>query len=195
MNNRLQQFLEFENLTPARLADMLGVQRSGLSHILSGRNKPGYEFIHKLLTRFPAINADWLITGKGKPYKEMDRPLNNGNSPTGTSPDPTNTFSPEKKNQEEVLLDDDFGDLWTQKNDFSDSLPENDRRPSYDKTAKEISNQINRPDSEGKYPPENPIDETRRTSAREKREIKRVIVFYKDGSFEELFPAGSKIEK
>ena len=36
MNNRLQQFLELENLTPARLADTLGVQRSGLSHILSG---------------------------------------------------------------------------------------------------------------------------------------------------------------
>ena len=93
MNNRLQQFLEFENLTPARLADMLGVQRSGLSHILSGRNKPGYEFIHKLLTRFPAINAVWLITGKGKPYKEMDRPLNNGNSPTEPSSEFQNLFN------------------------------------------------------------------------------------------------------
>jgi len=49
MNRRLQQFLELEQLTPSRLADILGVQRSGLSHILSGRNKPGYEFIHKLL--------------------------------------------------------------------------------------------------------------------------------------------------
>jgi Helix-turn-helix. len=47
MNNRLQQFLSLENLTPSALADKLGVQRSGLSHILSGRNKPGYDFIKK----------------------------------------------------------------------------------------------------------------------------------------------------
>ena len=71
MNNRLQQFLELENITPARLADTLGVQRSGLSHILSGRNKPGYEFLTKLLHKFPHINSEWLLLGKGKPYKEM----------------------------------------------------------------------------------------------------------------------------
>ncbi len=72
MNRRLQQFLDLENLSPARLADMLGVQRSGVSHILSGRNKPGFDFIQKLLTKFPALSADWFLTGKGKPYKEMN---------------------------------------------------------------------------------------------------------------------------
>ena len=72
MNRRLQQFLELENLSPARLADMLGVQRSGVSHILSGRNKPGFDFIQKLLTKFPSLSADWFLTGKGKPYKEMN---------------------------------------------------------------------------------------------------------------------------
>ena len=64
MNRRLQQFLELENLSPARLADMLGVQRSGVSHILSGRNKPGFDFIQKLLTKFPSLSADWFLTGK-----------------------------------------------------------------------------------------------------------------------------------
>jgi transcriptional regulator with XRE-family HTH domain len=70
MKTRLQQFLQLEQLSPARLADLLGIQRSGLSHILSGRNKPGFDFIQKLLTRFPTLNAEWLITGKGKMYKE-----------------------------------------------------------------------------------------------------------------------------
>ncbi|MBP3342886.1 MAG: helix-turn-helix transcriptional regulator, partial [Bacteroidales bacterium] len=72
MNTRLQQFLTLENLTPARLADILGVQRSGMSHILSGRNKPGYDFIFKLCTKFPHLNANWFITGKGKPYKDSN---------------------------------------------------------------------------------------------------------------------------
>lgn len=70
MKNRLQQFLDLEQLTPARLADILEVQRSGLSHILSGRNKPGFDFINKLLTKFPSLNSEWLITGKGKVYKD-----------------------------------------------------------------------------------------------------------------------------
>lgn len=70
MNRRLQQFLEVEQLSPARLADSLGIQRSGISHLLSGRNKPSYEFINNFLNRYPQIDATWLITGKGKMYKE-----------------------------------------------------------------------------------------------------------------------------
>ena len=81
MNRRLQQFLELEQLTPSRLADILGVQRSGLSHILSGRNKPGYEFIHKLLIKFPQLNSEWLITGKGKPYKDQQNSHNEHDIP------------------------------------------------------------------------------------------------------------------
>ncbi|OJV18144.1 MAG: hypothetical protein BGO30_04135 [Bacteroidetes bacterium 41-46] len=73
MKGRLQQFLEVEQLSPARLSEIMGIQRSGLSHILSGRNKPGFDFIQKLLVKFPALNAEWLITGKGKMYKDQNR--------------------------------------------------------------------------------------------------------------------------
>jgi len=71
MNLRLQRFLELEQLSPARLADILGIQRSGISHILSGRNKPGYDFLYKMTQKFPTLNIDWLISGKGKVYKEQ----------------------------------------------------------------------------------------------------------------------------
>jgi len=70
MNARLQQFLTMENLTPARFADIMGIQRSGISHLLSGRNNPSFEFIQKMMTAFPKLNSEWLILGKGKPYKE-----------------------------------------------------------------------------------------------------------------------------
>ncbi|MHC1778731.1 MAG: helix-turn-helix domain-containing protein [Bacteroidales bacterium] len=82
MKNRLQRFLELEQLTPAKLADILGIQRSGLSHILSGRNKPGFDLIQKMLIKFPALNADWLITGRGKIYKESNPSVENKVSPT-----------------------------------------------------------------------------------------------------------------
>ncbi len=96
MKDRLQRFLDLEQLTPARLADILGIQRSGLSHILSGRNKPGFDLIQKMLTKFPSLNADWLITGKGKVYKES--------SPSHDTSSSSTLFGNIEKNIEEVTI-------------------------------------------------------------------------------------------
>lgn len=79
MNKRIQQFLEIENLSPSKLADMLGLQRSGISHILAGRNKPSYDFILKFLRTFPNINPDWLLMGKGKIYRNGESNQNDQN--------------------------------------------------------------------------------------------------------------------
>ena len=73
MNERLKQFLAMESLTPGQFAEIMGIQRSGISHLLSGRNNPSYEFIQKMMTCFPTLNAEWLILGKGKPYKDSSR--------------------------------------------------------------------------------------------------------------------------
>lgn len=69
MEDRLVQFLKTEGISPTRFAERIGVQRSSISHILSGRNKPSYDFIIKILDSFPALNPDWLLRGKGLMYK------------------------------------------------------------------------------------------------------------------------------
>ena len=74
VNSRIQQFLNMEGVSPAQLADQLGIQRSGLSHLLSGRNKPSFDFITKLLSSYPNLQADWLLLGRGKPYKNAASP-------------------------------------------------------------------------------------------------------------------------
>ena len=74
MHDRLKQFLTMEGLSPARFAEVMGIQRSGISHLLAGRNKPSFEFIQRMMTAYPDINYEWLILGKGRPYKS-DRPL------------------------------------------------------------------------------------------------------------------------
>lgn len=71
MNDRLEKFLKSEQLTPAKFADIIGVQRSSISHLLSGRNKPSFDFIEKVLQHFPKINSEWLLLGKGEMYKQM----------------------------------------------------------------------------------------------------------------------------
>ena len=69
MNRRLQQFLGAENISQSQFADSIGVARASVSHILAGRNKPGFDFILSMAKAYPALNVDWLITGKGRMYK------------------------------------------------------------------------------------------------------------------------------
>lgn len=63
IQERLQLILKMHSITPSSFADKLGVQRSNVSHVLSGRNKPSLDFLEKIVTHFPRVNAHWLITG------------------------------------------------------------------------------------------------------------------------------------
>lgn len=54
------------HLTNASFADKIGVQRSSVSHILKGRNKPSLDFIQRVIDNFPRVDAHWLITGQMK---------------------------------------------------------------------------------------------------------------------------------
>ncbi len=65
MKDRIQLIMQSRQLTSARFADDLGVPRSTISHILSGRNKPSLEFVMKVLDSYPEVTAEWLLYGKG----------------------------------------------------------------------------------------------------------------------------------
>ena len=69
MIDRIQQLMKTYELTAADLADALGTERSGISHFLSGRNKPSLAFITKLLEKFPDVNPDWLLLGTGTMHR------------------------------------------------------------------------------------------------------------------------------
>jgi transcriptional regulator with XRE-family HTH domain len=65
MIDRILEVLKIKNLSPAQFADLIGVQRSSISHLISGRNKPSLEFIQKILKTFPDINTEWMLSGNG----------------------------------------------------------------------------------------------------------------------------------
>lgn len=71
MNRRLLQFLQAQNITQTQLADTLSVARGSVSNILSGRNKPGYDFLESLLLHYPSLNLEWLMTGRGKMMRDF----------------------------------------------------------------------------------------------------------------------------
>jgi transcriptional regulator with XRE-family HTH domain len=65
MKERLNEILKHLKINASQFADQIGVQRASVSHVLSGRNKPGFDFIQKIIAAYPSISAEWLITGQG----------------------------------------------------------------------------------------------------------------------------------
>lgn len=167
---RLKQFLTMEELSPATFADKLGIQRSGISHLLAGRNKPSYDFITRMLDRFPDLSAEWLLMGKGKPYKEASaHPAKAVHQPENGSQDANFPgFAPE------------------------DDFPLEDPQPSFEQQL--FGNEGIDVTNEPAQPLENPIFDTfsgndTPISAPQKanpgRRITRITIFYSDGTYEE----------
>ncbi len=63
---RLQKVMDYYGESASSFAEKIGVQRSSISHILSGRNKPSLDFILKILSSFPEVDLYWLFNGKGE---------------------------------------------------------------------------------------------------------------------------------
>ena len=68
MIDRINLLLKAKNITARQFAEEIGIQPSGISHILSGRNNPSLDFVLKVMKRWPEINISWLMFGKGEMY-------------------------------------------------------------------------------------------------------------------------------
>ena len=73
MREKLTILMKSEQLTMTKFAELLGIQPSGISHILSGRNNASLDMVKKVLRRFPQINPDWLLLDKEEMYR-TERP-------------------------------------------------------------------------------------------------------------------------
>lgn len=70
MKERIRQIMENENISPAKFADKLQINRAVISHILNGRNNPSLDVVSKILSEMQYINPEWLINGVGEMYKK-----------------------------------------------------------------------------------------------------------------------------
>ena len=71
IKDRLSHILRAKNLTATQFAELMQIQPSNVSHLLSGRNKPSLDFLIKLKEVFPEYNYEWIILGK-KPITTND---------------------------------------------------------------------------------------------------------------------------
>lgn len=109
---RLEKILDYYGLTASSFADKIGVQRSSMSHLLSGRNKPSLDFILKILEVFPEVDLYWILNGKGnfpKGYETRPETL----FPTHHNEPEKITLNPDKeiKSPENSLVDEMTGEI------------------------------------------------------------------------------------
>lgn len=205
MNRRFQTILDLENLSPAQLADRLGVQRSGISHILSGRNKPSFELLQRVVQSFPEISAEWLITGNGKPLKEQNQAATSGaasgvassatssaanSRSSGTTPSTTPSISPSTTSGSNNS---------STSGTISGATPPFEGLFNSSEAATEPQIPAQTSDIEGIedeisdfQPLQSSIFDVNPANDREKRALKRVILIYNDNTFEELLPPVDK---
>jgi len=139
MNNRIGLLLKVKDVTASRFAEMIGVQPSNISHILSGRNKPSLDFITKVTETFPDISLEWIMFGRGSMM---------GSSQMENSPrlDNTNVI----KNHEETSVDSHEPDLFSQIQTAENAInevhtepkPEDDRNIQFTEDPKEIISDV-----------------------------------------------------
>jgi transcriptional regulator with XRE-family HTH domain len=63
---RLQEILDHYGVSATAFSEEINFNRSTISHLLSGRNKPSLEFVLKVLQKYPEVELYWLLNGKGE---------------------------------------------------------------------------------------------------------------------------------
>lgn len=167
MNTRLKQFIAAENITQAQFADSINVVRASVSHILAGRNKPGYEFISGLMRHYPNLNLEWLMFGKGKMYKDS-RP---------------EQILQEAELPAEELSDDGYGDLFSEITAGPSLVP-----GSPVQNAPESNIPVQSPAPETPTITLNEIKTLISASQKpiNQRKLVKIMAFFDDGTFQEL---------
>lgn len=125
---RLEIIFDYYGLNAAAFADKIGVQRSSLSHLLSGRNKPSLDFILKITAVFTEVDLYWIVNGKGVfPKEEVpiqntnSAPIENSNQESKTNIEP-NLFSEKNLGQKNLIFENK-----TANTPFSASLSTNEK--------------------------------------------------------------------
>ncbi len=83
MKDKIAYLMKSEGLTTTRMAEILDIQPSGISHIISGRNNPRFDLLQKILRRFPRINPDWLLLDAPNVYRDNYPPTPSGEGDSG----------------------------------------------------------------------------------------------------------------
>ena len=179
INDRFTKILEYSGFTASEFADEIDVQRSSISHIISGRNKPSLEFIVKIKNRFPEINWDWIILGQGEMLQN--------NSALSTSESKINLEEENSSPDLFTLIDEDYkNEIFIQENlqketprESNTSFPTPNKEKISDSQRLEVQEDISEV--------QNIVNQSI-TNLPTENKIKRIVFFYENGKFEAFEP-------
>lgn len=186
MKDRITLLIKAKNYTAAQFADEIGVQKSSISHILSGRNNASLDFVQKILLRYPEVNMDWLMFGKGPLLKdsEIDPKLTVGEQFTdqkdGNKP-PVDLFSSVATTSDNKIPQE--NDIKTEEEITKTEKPA--LRDPKELPAKEF---VSNPED---WVQKNNIDHASAkssTNQANKKQIQKIVIFYTDNTFREFDP-------
>jgi DNA-binding XRE family transcriptional regulator len=176
LNERISKIIEYSNLTPSEFADEIDVQRSSISHITSGRNKPSLEFIIKIKSRFPELLWDWLVTGEGEMLKSQLPESEINEAPT----------------EEEKIKTTPLPDLFTMMNDDDEfGSEETETETSKLSPGESVISAQNK--AQEKIPDSQRLENSDdhilgQLFGNQQSKIKRIVLFYENGKFESFEP-------
>ena len=178
LNDRISKIINYTGLTSSEFADEIEVQRSSVSHITSGRNKPSLDFLIKVKDRFTELHWDWLIKGVGEMISQEEEIKEEVHASKESSPIPlSNLFA--------IVDDEQFG-----KEEISEStnninkrdfpIPQQSPKQNNISDSQQLEN-INILEEKIESVP--PILSALNYSQPEKK-LKKILLLYDDGSFE-----------
>ena len=179
INDRFTKILEYSGFTASEFADEIDVQRSSISHIISGRNKPSLEFVTKIKNRFPELSWDWIILGQGEMLQN--------NSALSTSESKINLEEENSSPDLFTLIDEDYkNEIFIQENlqketprEFNTPFPTPKKEKISDSQRLEVQEDISEV--------QNIVNQSITNSPAENK-IKRIVFFYENGKFEAFEP-------
>jgi transcriptional regulator with XRE-family HTH domain len=146
---RLEFIMDHFGLSASSFADKVSVQRSSISHLLSGRNKPSLDFVMKVLDIFPELNLYWLLDGSGYFLKNIEQ-------------------------------------------EISSNLMENSATLFNENSFQEVSTSIPKESNFEKVVHLLPTPSESVSQKTEDKNISKIVLFYKDGTFESFNPSQTK---
>ena len=193
MIDRINLIMRAKNITASQFADEINIQRSGMSHIMSGRNKPSLDFVMRVLNRYPEIDTNWLLFGKGEMYKSANtqEPVQNSGTETASN---MQTI----ENQVERVENGGQMDIFS--SEMTEITPQNTTSEIIENEVvenppilKELENQAitNEPKLDENYAEvqNSDGDKEKPIQKKETRKAVRYLVFYSDHTFEEFLRA------
>lgn len=179
INDRFTKILEYSGFTASEFADEIDVQRSSISHIISGRNKPSLEFIVKIKNRFPEISWDWIILGQGEMLQN--------DSALSTSESKINLEEENSSPDLFTLIDEDYkNEIFIQEN-LQKETPREFNTP-FPTPKKEKISGSQRLEVQGDISEVQNIVNQSVTNNSTENKIKRIVFFYENGKFEAFEP-------